>query len=186
MVNLLYDYTVFFKETPEPERLKWKVLHDSSDSDEFPQVMTDDQTHDDSSDSNISDEKEEVSSRSKEDQDRLRTANFSILRKQLFATDSQEDRASGRRAALVDRFIKDPKLGHKTCLLCGSSFTEKKSLYRHYRAKKPCRERVTEKPKKFKTRRSTTQANTGNLKSISIFLLMICYVNRLIHDCLIV
>jgi len=88
--------------------------------------MTDDQTHDDSSDSNISDEKEEVSSRSKEDQDRLRTANFSILRKQLFATDSQEDRASGRRAALVDRFIKDPKLGHKTCLLCRSSFTEKR------------------------------------------------------------
>ena len=147
MVNLLYDYTVFFKETPEPERLKWKVLHDSSDSDEFPQVMTDDQTHDDSSDSNISDEKEEVSSRSKEDQDRLRTANFSILRKQLFATDSQEDRASGRRAALVDRFIKDPKLGHKTCLLCRSSFTEKKSLYRHYRAKSHAKRESQKNPR---------------------------------------
>ncbi len=109
--------------------------------------MTDDQTHDDSSDSNISDEKEEVSSRSKEDQDRLRTANFSILRKQLFATDSQEDRASGRRAALVDRFIKDPKLGHKTCLLCGSSFTEKKSLYRHYRAKSHAKRESQKNPR---------------------------------------
>ena len=151
--------------------------------------MRDDQNRDESSDSSISAEKEDkVSSRTKEDEDRFRTANFSILRKQLFATDSEEDRASGRRKALVDRFMKDRKLGHKTCLLCGSSFTEKKSLYRHYRAKKPCRERVTEKPKKFKTQRSTTKANTGNLKSISILLLMICYVNRLIHelfDCLI-
>ena len=147
--------------------------------------MTDDPKKDESSDSSISAEQED-NSRTKEDQDRFRTANFSILRKQLFATDSTEDRASGRRKALVDRFMKDPKLGHKSCLLCGSLFTEKKSLYRHYRAKKPCRERVIEMPKKFKTGRSTTKANTGNLKSISI-LLLICYVNRLIHelfDCL--
>ena len=135
--------------------------------------MRDDQNRDESSDSSISAEKEDkVSSRTKEDEDRFRTANFSILRKQLFATDSEEDRASGRRKALVDRFMKDPKLGHKTCLLCGSSFTEKKSLY-----KKPCRERVTEKPKKFKTRDSRDKrfkAKTGNLKSISILLLMLC------------
>ena len=147
---------------------------DSSDSDEFPHIMRDDQDSD-SSDSSIG-------SRSKEDDDSSKAGNFALLRRQLFVTDSEEARVSGQRKA-VDQFMKDPKLGHKTCLLCGTNFTKKKSLYRHYRARKPCRERLTEKPKKLKR----FKTKTGKLKSISI-LLLICYVNRLIHelfDCLI-
>ena len=142
---------------------------DSSDSDEFPHVMRDDQDSD-SSDSSIG-------SRSKEDDDSSKAGNFALLRRQLFETDSEEARVSGQRKAVVDQFMKDPKLGHKTCLLCGTNFTEKKSLYRHYRARKPCRERLTEKPKKLKI----FKTKTGKLKSISI-LLLICYVNRLIHE----
>jgi len=181
MVNLLYDYTVFlvnlkysrseyviicliFKETPEPERLKRKVLQDSSDSEEFPHVDPNN-----SSDSSVFADEDIVGS--KEDQDSYRTSNLTILRRQLLETDSQKDRTSGRRSALVERFMKDPKLGHKTCLLCGTSFTEKKSLYRHYRLKKPCRERVTEKSKQLKTEKpkqlktqkdKRLKTNTGN------------------------
>ena len=137
---------------------------DSSDSDEFPHVMRDDQDSD-SSDSSIG-------SRSKEDEDSSKAGNFALLRRQLFETDSEEARVSGQRKAVVDQFMKDPKLGHKTCLLCGT-----KSLYRHYRARKPCRERLTEKPKKLKR----FKTKTSKLKSISI-LLLICYVNlSLIH-----
>ena len=179
MVNLPYDYTVYlvnmnysrsdyviicliFKETPEPERLKRKVLIDSSDSEEF--SIKGDQSPDES-DSSVFDGNEDKVVSTKEDLDLYLTSNFSVLRRQLFETDSQEDRISGHRQAIVDRFMKNPKLGHKTCLLCGTSFTEKKSLYRHYRAKKPCRERLTEKPKKLKTRQDKRlKSNTGNLK----------------------
>jgi len=94
-----------------------------------------DQNREESSDSSIPSEKE--------DEDSYRRQNFSILRQQLFATDSESDRASGRRKVVIARFMKNPKLAHKTCLLCGFSFTEKKSLYRHYRQQKPCQERVT-------------------------------------------
>ena len=174
MVNLKYsrsEYVIIcfiFKETPEPERLKRKVLQDSSDSEEFSHV-------DPNKSSDSSDIADEDTVCPKEDQDSSRESNFTNLRRQLLETDSERDRSSGRRSLVVERFMKDPKLGHKTCLLCGTSFTEKKSLYRHYRLKKPCRERVTENPKQLKTKKDKRlKTNTGNLKSISILLLMLC------------
>ena len=66
-----------------------------------------DQNREESSDSSIPSEKE--------DEDSYRRQNFSILRQQLFATDSESDRASGRRKVVVTRFMKNPKLAHKTC-----------------------------------------------------------------------